>query len=321
MNKLNYGYGSPKVPKGIFKISPSSLKDFYGSFKHLWFRQNFMQESKFEGNSASVKGTLIHWMCEQYAKNGKLTDADMAEGLKYVSEQSNLVPEVDEDNILSTYSYMWEVIKPWLDRTDLLSTEEYTTASLTDRVIIQGQVDYTRLITQDDIDILSQDEYWNHHNATINNNINNNAKSNTALNNIIIGDYKTHNDKYIKKSIEYAHKLQARAYAYAMRENGTNVTAIEITYIKGYVPGALSAKTGNIGKSYPAEVTTFLEPYTDDTHALIKNQLMLVAETMEFFFDNPDKANILFHDQRFKDMNMQMIVDDFMEPQDISSMF
>ena len=70
--KLDYdnGYNSNRISSNIFKISPSSFETFF-SKPHLWFQQMFLNENKFEGNTASYLGTTVHFLAHQYFINNK----------------------------------------------------------------------------------------------------------------------------------------------------------------------------------------------------------------------------------------------------------
>lgn len=270
ITKLDYGYGAPKIPFDQFKISPSGFKDFFG-YTHSWFRQQFLGEDKFEGNTASVRGTCLHWLAQQYAANGSLTNSDYGEMEQYLKNHEDM-PDVDISDIEFSYPDMWDLLQQWIDNNPLSSTEQYVTVQITPHVVLQGQYDYTR--------------------------------PDNMRGGIIIGDYKSTGAKSIPSSMSYDHKLQAKVYAWGLRETGHDITSVEVTYIKADVPGVPGKpnKDGisKIGKSYPADIATYTEPYTDEDHEIVGQQIQLVAETMEFFFENPQLAYILFKDMRLQ---------------------
>lgn len=282
VTRLDYGYGAPEILPGQFKISPSGFKDFFG-YTHSWFRQQFLGEDKFEGNTASVRGTCLHWLAEQYAKNGQVIDADFVEMEQYLKNaetfENHLVnPDVNVSEIEFSYPEMWDLLRAWLDDTEITSTEQYITVQITPHVVLQGQYDYIR-----------PDEMRGGETA---------------------GDYKSTGAKAIPASMSYDHKQQVKVYAWGLRETGHNITSVEVTYIKADIPGVPGKpnKDGisKIGKSYPPDRATYTEPYTDADHEIVGQQIQLVAETMEFFFKNPQLAYILFKDMRFKGQKLDV---------------
>lgn len=276
LTKLDYGHGAPKIPAGQFKISPSGFKDFFG-YTHSWFRKQFLKEDEFLGNTATVRGTCLHWLAERYAKNSTVIDADFLEMERYLKNHED-IEEVNTAEIEFSYPEMWDLLRIWIDDTEITSTEEYITVQITEHVVLQGQYDYLR---PDDM-----------------------------RGGEIAGDYKSTGNKSVPASMSYEHKLQVKVYGWALRELGHNITSIEVTYIKADVPGVPGKpnKDGisKIGKSYPAAIVTYTEPYTDEDHEIIGSQIKLVAETMEYFFKNPQLAYILFKDMRFKGQKFEV---------------
>lgn len=287
VTRLDYGYGAPEVPTGVFKISPSGMNDFFG-YTHNWFRQQFLGEDKFQGNTASVRGTCLHWLAQQYATNGEVTDSDYKEMEQYLTnaetlENHEVNDNVDVSDIEYSYPEMWDLLKDWIDNADITSAEQYVSVQVTPRVILQGQYDYLR--------------------------------HDSMRGGKIAGDYKSTGNKSAPTSMSYQHKQQVKDYAWGLRESGENITSVEVTYIKAYVPGTPGKpnKDGisKLGKAYPAEVVSFTEPYTDEDHEIIGSQIKLVAETMEYFFDNPKLAYLLFRDKRLQEKNYEQMVKPF----------
>ena len=301
MTKLDYGYNAPQVQDNAFKISPSLIKDFGGTSSneitlsdaaarpHLWFRQQFMNEDKFDGNTVSIRGTMLHWLAQQYISNGILEQDDYNEMNQYLMQEIDRISQlpdvepIDRQRILDTYPDMWDSLVTWIDTHNLNRSEFYVSSQLSDHVIVQGQVDYTRVFQEDELD--DSNPYL------------------PAVGSTIVGDFKSISTKTMKSSAEYAHILQAYVYAYCLQESGTNIGGVEITYIKEKSGGEISEKTGKPRKLYPAETKSFVRQYTDETHHFIGSYLHMIAETMEYFFKHPDTANILFKDQRLKDIN------------------
>jgi len=301
MTKLDYGYNSPQFQENIFVISPSGVKDFGGASSqevtlddaaarpHLWFRQQFMKEDKFEGNTVSIRGTMIHWLAQQYISNGILQEDDYLEMNNYLLQEEHRLLEledvepIDRQRILDTYPDMWDSLVTWIDSYNPDRSEFYVTNQLSEHVAIKGQVDYTRIFQEWEQD--DENQYL------------------PAVGSTIVGDFKTISAKSMKKSADYAHILQTYVYAYCLQESGANVGGIEITYIKEQSGGEISEKTGKHLKLYPAETKSFVKQYTEETHQFVGSYLKMITETMEYFFKHPDTANILFKDQRLKEIN------------------
>jgi len=263
LTELDYddGYSTGKIPENIFKISPSSFEDFFSS-PHVWFRNHFLDEDKFEGNTASVLGTTVHYLLEKWHNFKEITDDNYTEIFQYL-ENNQTLEDFDQDTIESEMETLFELAKPFAENSDIQLTESYRTYILTEHVILAGSLDY----------------------------FNDNG---------IVGDYKTTRVKLLPKAISYKHRLQLYCYAYMMRKDGFIVNKIEITYIKRNIDGEISAKTGKTGKAYPPELLTLTEDFTDENYAFIESLLMLCAETFEAFLKQPELGYIFYKDYRFK---------------------
>ena len=277
MNKLNYGHGAPKLPDNQFKISPSSAVKFFG-YSASWFDEQFLGINKFEGNNASIRGTMLHWLAECYAKNDIITEEDIKEMNAYLDIQlENEFLGLSRDEIEFDLKNMWAILKQWIINNPLDSTEQYISAQLTPNVVLSGQVDYTRT---------------NEHGE------------------FIIGDYKSTGAKLMPKEPSYAHWFQAEIYATIMQLNGTTVDMTEINYIKSLVPGTLGKPNAKgiakLGKEYPTEQVTYSRPFTNDDYTKKLGQMMNIAETMQTLFDQPNLAPYLFHNQLLKDMKLDV---------------
>jgi len=285
MTKLSYGYNAPELKENQFKISPSGAFDFFG-FTASWFEQQFLGQNKFLGSNASVRGTVLHWYAECYAKNNQIGLDDIHEADRYIEEQcADRDIEVTEHGVRNDFDNMWTMLSSWINANPLESTEEYISYELTPNVVLSGQVDYKRrnneaIYTEDGIII--------------------NPGS------LIVGDYKSTGSKNMPKSPSYEHWFQAEIYATIEALKGNVVDAVEITYVKAYVPGEVSVKTGRTGKSYPTEVKSFTRPFTKEDFEKKKGQMENIADCMEYFFKNPDLANILFKDGRLKGKNIDV---------------
>jgi hypothetical protein len=272
-NRLEYGYGAPELSEDSFKISPSSFANFFSAGVHNWFRDQFLGEKQFLGNTGSVRGTLVHFYAECITKNHRFSDIDKAEAREYMLQCGLNEEEVDIDEIESTVDDMYDLVDNFIKSTSNAKSEFYLTCKLHNNVVLSGQVDY--LVEE------------------------NNSKT--------IGDYKTLSGKYLPKKINYSHKLQLMVYAYMYElQTKEKINNVEVTYIKAFEDGVISEKTGKKGKSYPADIVTFKEQFTEDDRTQIHGMVEVLKDTMLLFFEHPEYAYILFKDYRFKGTNFDV---------------
>ena len=74
---LDYNSGTNTVPKGSFRISASGVSRFFTN-TNSWWRENMLGEAGFTGSNASIIGTCTHYYGEQFAKNGEVSEDDLA---------------------------------------------------------------------------------------------------------------------------------------------------------------------------------------------------------------------------------------------------
>jgi hypothetical protein len=255
----------PEKADNTFFISPSAFYDFIDK-KHLWFRQQFMKEDQFEGNTGSNLGNIIHKACEMYTQEVDVTDEQINEYIDSLPDND----EIDKQTIRDNYRSMIDtVLTRFLMDTNIDETEQFIGYDLSEHVTVGGTFDYTRT-----------------------------DRSGRQ----IIGDYKTTASKLPPKKIEQKHKMQALIYAYIMDKSDLYMRPdmLEIVYITRHHDPVISEKTGKPGKEYFPDVSVLQYEITDNDMAYIDSLMRLCAETMHFFFDNPDKAYIIFTDYRLK---------------------
>ena len=264
-NKLDYdnGYDSGKIPKDKFKISPSQFATFFNS-TNTWFREAFLGENDFDGNTSTYLGTCLHYLAEQYAGAG-ITDNDRKQIEQYLDNASDN-QDVDKTIVESELPEIWEYLSEWITEHLITDTEEYILMPITDNVVLAGSLDYKR--------------------------------DNDITGGKIIGDYKSTSSSSAPRFISFPHKVQVYLYAYAEKNKGVNVDTVEITYILR--KGKISEKTGNQLKPHTPEIHSLQLPFNDEAYQFIDNLVKLVAETMEHFFKNPEQAYLLFKDYRLK---------------------
>ena len=271
INFNDYNTGEGIIPANTFKISPSQFALFFSS-PNLWFRRGFLGEEGFTGNTGSHLGNIIHEACERTAMiQDMFTEADVD---KYIASlditkidiYGNLI--TDPFEIDRCWQQMLAVATQYVETLDITKTEEYIWFPISDKVTIAGSIDALR--------------------------------SDIETNGRIVMDYKTTYEKLPPKKIKYEHKLQAWIYAWIYRQMGIHISHIEIVYITRPYDGVVSLKTGKTGKAYPATCTPIIEPFTDADYDMINSFMKLTTETMEYFFEHPETAYLLFKDYRLK---------------------
>ena len=68
-----FQYNDIDLPEeGAHKISPSQIDTFF-SYPKLYYQENIeKKEPEFQGNTNTVLGTIVHWICEQVALDNKI---------------------------------------------------------------------------------------------------------------------------------------------------------------------------------------------------------------------------------------------------------
>ena len=258
-----FDYNPPKLKEGVFKISPSSLYKF-SEKTHEWFSHKFLGEDLFVPNTGSVTGTIVHEILDCYVSDR--TEPTTQQIQTYVdSIQGDESYSTHE--VMMNYEVMARLGKDWIDKQEFHSAEEYISHELAPNICVAG--------TYDGVTI-------------------NPDGSQTVI------DYKTTYGGLAPKKMEAKHRWQLLCYASILNKHGWNITHIEAVYISRYKPGKVSEKTGKTGKAYPSLLTPIREPITDDSLQFIDSLIDLVFDTVQFFFENPQHANICFKDQRLK---------------------
>jgi len=179
----------------IFKISPSSLEDFFSATSTFYHEQVLGNEKQFTQSTSTILGTIIHRILELSADNAvpSTIDSDIDAYLAAISD-----PAID----IATIRTLWKPMSKCLyDNTigsDWVvdSTEQFIYEKLNDDVYIGGTPD---IIISDGAD------------------------------GYIVVDYKTSNAK--PASYPRRYKYQAYAYSWMLRNRGYNITAVRASYI------------------------------------------------------------------------------------------
>lgn len=206
MKIADYHDGMPEIiadsgNPDIFKISPSSVADFFTETSRYYHEQVLGEDKAFNGSTATHLGTIVHHCAEAQATEGESLDnieAEVAEFLETITD-----PEVDKDVINSLWFNMSKVlIDNAIDDEDreIVGTENFMFRKLNDDVYVGGTYD---ALIKDPTD-----------------------QSGTGL---CVVDYKTASTK--PQGINWKYRLQAYTYAWMLTEAGHNITAIELCFV------------------------------------------------------------------------------------------
>lgn len=278
--RLDYIPGSTIVPDNSFTISPSSLGKFFDE-PHTWYREHVLGQRNFGMTTATILGTIVHFCGEEFIKTKsvdkyeiyrylyKITytgtqslPATEAEALAFVSKIIH--PEIDVQHILEQYRPMGNALIAYLKTrpTTGLVSEKMVSTEIIPGYYLAGSCDL----------VAGKHLY----------------------------DFKTTSALSAPSSITYGYRLQLLAYSYAFIKSDIPIDTASIIWITTNQTGRYG-KNGKPLADYPA-TCTLSSAITLDEQALlfIESILRLVAETVQFVTEFPDKAYIAFRDYRLK---------------------
>ncbi len=264
---LSYYNGENEIPAGTFRISASGVSRFFSETSN-WWRENLLGEEGFTNSTASVLGTLVHRIAEQYAKNGTVTAQDKEEMEAYIESFTNpeydtFNPEIDASIIKYQYPIMGMAL-----------VNDYLIPNMPDQVEPFVYHEFKKGIgAGGSIDNVTGD---------------------------CVVDYKTTGALNAPTSISFAYRLQLLTYAYLLRQQGTEISRIRIVYVTRNQVGRVSDKTGKPLKNYPCTVTTLTEQIEEKDFNYIEGILKLISESVEVWNKFPNSRYILAQDYRLK---------------------
>lgn len=263
MNKLDY-VKTPKPYPEATVFSPSQFAKFINK-PYVWYREQVLGESGFTGNTASVIGTIVHYIAEMVATD---QEVDKVEINRYIDSKEPS-DDYDPDIVREAYPEMAKVLinEYVLENVDnYLATELQLHTKIRDDYYVGGTIDVVEGSKDD----------------------------------ALVNDYKTYSGKTKPKVIPNDYKYQLLIYAAILIGNGYNVTRIRLTYISRAIVGEFSEKTGKQFKSYPSELTVLTEVLTDDDMNFIYSMLNLCVDSLEVTKKHPELTHVIWHDARLK---------------------
>ena len=133
---MNFEYNNIEIPEGSFKISPSGISKFF-DYPSVWYRDNFLGETSFVGNTGSELGTILHSIADAVANNEPTSREEIQEYLDTIDN-----PDVNKEEILQAYPDMARVlVNKYLLKNMPDKTEQQTITDLGDGILIGGTYD------------------------------------------------------------------------------------------------------------------------------------------------------------------------------------
>ena len=234
-----FQYEHPVLPDNCKHIiSPSLIYKFF-AYPKLWYEEVMKGEKGFEGSTASITGTICHYIYEQVAKGENVVREEINRQLEEYLQVAQL-PDVDMQKILKDYP---DVVNCVVNAYILPHTTGYG------KVEVEKQV-YTEI---------DEGIYV--------------AGTCDRIEGDCVVDYKTVSTKPNEQEIPFNYKIQLLAYVYVLRKLGYEINRIRIVY------GVKPTKTLGARCVVVTENITFPdEQMINDTLRLINDSIKLSVE-------------------------------------------
>ena len=126
-----YYDGMQELPEGSFKISPSGVSGFF-NYTANWYNENLLGNDGFNGNTASINGSIVHFAAE----HDRIPTIDEVDD--YLALQKC---DYDRDEIMNNYPDMCTaIIADNIDHT-IESKEQFKFTHIKDVVYVGGTYD------------------------------------------------------------------------------------------------------------------------------------------------------------------------------------
>jgi hypothetical protein len=185
-----------QLPKDcIFCISPSSIGKFFDHPKE-WYEENILGIQTFKGNTATMLGSVCHYIYECYAKDIQIKKEEIDNWLRSLDTDEN----TNVNEIIETYpNIVTAVINKSIKYIKPTQTEFPVITAVKDGIIAPFDGIYVG------------------------------GTCDSILGSSVI-DYKTVAAKPNEYEIPFSYKMQLLAYAYALRDMGYFIDRIRIIY-------------------------------------------------------------------------------------------
>jgi hypothetical protein len=293
MNDINVNQSSPfdyakiEMPEDcIFKISPSSISKFF-EYPVVWYKDQVLGETQFQGNTSSVLGSIVHGLAEMYVK-GQETSSEMVEA--YLRRQL-LKPDVNIQEVRELYPDMAAaLINEYIRYNKPTEVERSLCYEVKDGVYVAGTFDN---ITE------------------------------TGKYTCMVVDYKNVGTKPNTNKIPWGYYVQEMAYAYMLKKEHERIQSMteeecEQEYLLEYEEVETSYKDKLLEKNplpdkirlvyvvrptktLPIRVFKVTQIINDDDYQNIEDVLNLIADTVLLGKERPELNYLLYKSMQLKD--------------------
>lgn len=245
---MNFTYTEPKVPEDCTFKISPSSIEKFFTYPSIWYEEQVLQKQTFLGNTSTVLGTICHAIFHAVANKLPTSRSEVD---YYLEQQLKIIPDLDVELIQSLYEPMAKVvIEEYLYKYPPKLTEFQISTQISKGIYIAGTVD--------------------------------NYTGTTVV------DYKTVDKLPSSTSINFKHRIQLLAYAYAMRDKGLLVDSMRIVYA--------IRPTKTIG----ARCLVIEEPITDQLMYEAIQTFKLIADSIEFVRKYPEHTYLIFKSMKLK---------------------
>ncbi len=269
----DYYDGSDKRPPGSFRISPSSVEDFF-SKKRQWYGENLLgEDKKFKGSTATLNGTLVHHAAE-VVSNCKIhkeqyDSTKLHEAVEQYISKFEDNEDYDTESVKGTWKDMGEaLITEFVLNANTLVTEKYSQYELLPNIFVAGTMDsIVSSSPLDTVDSLTK-----------------------PTGSLTLVDFKTSSTKVSQFSYKYT--LQAFCYCYMLKQEGINIDNVELQFVT------------KATKTLPIRTYKFTKPFDKAAYHFIENILNLIADSVQAWDTFPSCQYLLCGDIRLKKENL-----------------
>ena len=273
---LSYVPSVTRIEGAKHCISPSGASGFFSSTSQ-WFREFIGQDKGFEGSTASVLGTVVHFYVEAHLKGYSSDTVNLA----VARYHNKMLQEIDDLDIGKVKREAMGMAARVLDHlhhkglVPLLTSEHFSSVCLDedDQVYVAGSIDLHTSNTIYDI------------------------KTTSALN--------------PPKAMPYNYKLQQLIYAWLLKQEGYNITRVVLLYVTCPQINRVSEKTGKPLKDYPTTVSEVVHVVTDEDMLMVDGMMNLICDSIITYDTQPDLRYLIAKDYRLKDQVTLGIESDF----------
>lgn len=245
--------------EGSIVISPSSLYKFFDNPK-TWYEETVLGKVLFRGNTASVIGTICHYLYDCAYKENYVDRNLIETDLRDYIIKYNLHDEINYNQVLNDYGPTADAVYS----NYIAERGSYRENTETEVPLSYCLDKENKIYLAGTCDRIEKDQK-------------------------LVVDFKTVGKKPNELALPFAYKVQLMAYSYLLRINGLmDPTRIRVVY------GVKPQKT--IG----ARCIVVEELITEDHWQLINSTLELVVDTLKYIKQHPESTYLIFKSMELK---------------------